>query len=395
MKKKLVLAYSGGLDTSYCVKYFSEEENMEVHTILVNTGGFSDEELKAVEEKSVKLGAKTHKTVTITQKYYDKCIKYLVFGNILKNNTYPLSVSSERTFQAIEIANYTKEIGADYIAHGSTGAGNDQVRFDLIFNLIIPKVEIITPVRDKILSREYEIKYLKMKGIEGDWTKSVYSLNQGIWGTSIGGKETLSSDKNLPEEAYLNQLTEKEPRNLEIEFENGEIVAIDGEKYSDKVEAIQKLNEIGGKYALGRGMHVGDTVLGSKGRVGFEAPAAMLMIEAHRTLEKYVLTKWQMHWKEQLANWYGMLLHEAQYLDPVMQNIEKFLEDTQKTVTGKVFLRLMPYHFVVDGIDSDFDMLNSKFGVYGEENKLWSGEDVKGFTKILSNQIKLHKSVTN
>ena len=395
MKKKLVLAYSGGLDTSYCVKFFSDEEDMDVHTILVNTGGFSDEELKAVEEKSIQLGAKSHKTVEITQKYYDKCIKYLVFGNILKNNTYPLSVSSERTFQAIEIANYTKEIGADYIAHGSTGAGNDQVRFDLIFNLIIPNVEIITPVRDKILSREYEIEYLKMKGIEGDWTKSVYSLNQGIWGTSIGGKETLSSDKNLPEEAYLNQLTEKEPRDLEIEFKDGEIVSIDGKQYSDKVEAIQKLNEIGGKYALGRGMHVGDTVLGSKGRVGFEAPAAMLMIEAHRTLEKYVLTKWQMHWKEQLANWYGMLLHEAQYLDPVMQNIEKFLEDTQKTVTGKVFLKLMPYHFVVDGVDSDFDMLNSKFGVYGEENKLWSGDDVKGFTKILSNQIKLHKSVTD
>jgi len=394
MKKKLVLAYSGGLDTSYCVKYFTDEENLEVHTILVNTGGFSAEQLKAVEEKAYKLGATTHKTVDVTQTYYQKCIKYLVFGNILKNNTYPLSVSSERTFQAIEIANYTKELNADFVAHGSTGAGNDQVRFDLIFNLLIPNVQIITPVRDKTLSRQSEIDYLKLKGFEADWTKSTYSINQGLWGTSIGGKETLTSSKTLPEHAYLNQVSQKEPQKLEIEFKNGEIESINGENYSDKIKAIQKLNEIGSKYALGRGMHVGDTILGSKGRVGFEAPAAMLTIEAHRTLEKYVLTKWQMHWKEQLANWYGMLLHEAQYLDPVMQNIEKFLEDTQKTVSGKVFITLYPYHFVVEGIESKYDMLSSKFGTYGEENTLWSGDDVKGFTKILSNQIKLFNAVT-
>ncbi|MEN8121525.1 MAG: argininosuccinate synthase domain-containing protein, partial [Bacteroidota bacterium] len=364
-KQKLVLAYSGGLDTSYCVKFFSEEENYEVHTVLVNTGGFSVEELKNVEEKAMRLGAKSHKNIDIVDKYYDKCIKYLVYGNILKNNTYPLSVSSERTFQAIEIANYAKELGTNLIAHGSTGAGNDQVRFDLTFKLIIPDVKIITPVRDEILSRESEINYLKMKGVEDDWKKSIYSINKGIWGTSIGGKETLSSNKTLPEEAYLNQLEEKEDTKLELGFDKGQLVSINGANYKNTIDAIQELNEIGGKYAIGRGMHVGDTVIGSKGRVGFEAPAAILIIESHRTLEKYVLSKWQMHWKDQLANWYGMLLHEAQYFEPVMRNIEKFMEDSQERVTGKVFINLMPYRFEIEGVESDFDMLNAKFGSYG------------------------------
>ncbi len=392
-KQKLVLAYSGGLDTSYIVKKFSEEEIYEVHTVLVNTGGFTDNELKIVEKKAIRLGAKSHKSIDIVAKYYEKCIKYLVYGNILKNNAYPLSVSSERTFQAIEIANYAKDLGTNLIAHGSTGAGNDQVRFDLVFKLIIPDVQIITPVRDEVLSRETEINYLRMKGIDEDWTKSVYSINKGIWGTSIGGKETLSSNKTLPEHAYLNQLEEKEAMQLELGFEKGQLVSINNDNYKNTIDAIHKLNEIGGKFAIGRGMHVGDTVIGSKGRVGFEAPAAILIIESHRTLEKYVLSKWQMHWKEQLANWYGMLLHEAQYFEPVMRNIEKFLEDSQERVTGRVIIKLMPYRFEIEGIESDFDMLNSKFGSYGEENKLWTGEDVKGFTHILANSIKIHQSL--
>lgn len=392
-KQKIVLAYSGGLDTSYIVKKFSEEGNYEVHTVLVNTGGFSAEELKAVEDKAIRLGAKSHKSIDITDKYYQKCIRYLVYGNVLKNNAYPLSVSSERTFQAIEIANYAKELGTNLIAHGSTGAGNDQVRFDLVFKLIIPDVQIITPVRDENLSREMEIDYLKENGIEGDWKKSIYSINKGIWGTSIGGKETLSSNKTLPEEAYLNQLEEKEAIQLELRFEKGQLVTINNDNYRNTVDAIQKLNEIAGKYAIGRGMHVGDTVIGSKGRVGFEAPAAVLIIESHRTLEKYVLSKWQMHWKEQLANWYGMLLHEAQYFDPVMRNIEKFLEDSQERVTGKVIVKLMPYRFEIEGVESDFDMLNAKFGSYGEESKLWTGEDVKGFTHILANSMFIHRSM--
>ncbi len=393
IKQKLVLAYSGGLDTSYCVKFFSDEKDYEVHTVLVNTGGFSESELKKVEEKAIKLGAKSHKSIDIIDKYYQKCIRYLVYGNILKNNAYPLSVSSERTFQAIEIANYAKELDTNLIAHGSTGAGNDQVRFDLVFKLIIPDVKIITPVRDEVLSRETEIKYLIKKGVDEDWTKSTYSINKGIWGTSIGGKETLSSNKTLPEEAYLNQLEEKEAMQLELGFEKGQLILIDNDNYKNTIDAIHKLNEIGGKYAIGRGMHVGDTVIGSKGRVGFEAPAASLIIESHRTLEKYVLSKWQMHWKEQLANWYGMLLHEAQYFEPVMRNIEKFLEDSQERVSGKVIVKLIPYRFEIQGIESDFDMLSSKFGSYGEENKLWTGQDVKGFTNILSNSMKIHQSL--
>jgi argininosuccinate synthase len=392
-QQKLVLAYSGGLDTSYIVKKFSEEGNYEVHTVLVNTGGFSAEELKTVEDKAIRLGAKSHKSIDITDKYYQKCIRYLVYGNVLKNNAYPLSVSSERTFQAIEIANYAKELGTNLIAHGSTGAGNDQVRFDLVFKLVIPDVQIITPVRDENLSRETEIDYLKNNGIEDDWKKSIYSINKGIWGTSIGGKETLSSNKTLPEEAYLNQLEEKEAVQIELGFDKGQLVSINRDNYKNTVDAIQNLNEIAGKYAIGRGMHVGDTVIGSKGRVGFEAPAAVLIIESHRTLEKYVLSKWQMHWKEQLANWYGMLLHEAQYFEPVMRNIEKFLEDSQERVTGKVIVKLMPYRFEIEGIESDFDLLNAKFGSYGEESKLWTGEDVKGFTHILANSMKIHQAV--
>ena len=392
MKEKLVLAYSGGLDTSYIVKKFSEEGKYEVHTVLVNTGGFTHEELEQVSAKALQLGAQTHKNIDITETYYQKCIRYMVYGNILKNNAYPLSVSSERTFQAIAIAEYAKEIDAQYIAHGSTGAGNDQVRFDLTFQMIIPNVKIITPVRDKVLSRESEIEYLKSHGVKGDWTKSEYSINKGLWGTSIGGKETLTSHKTLPEQAYLNQLQEKDAFKLNFSFKNGELISINNNSYKNKVEAISYLNKIGGKYAIGRGMHVGDTVIGSKGRVGFEAPAAVLIIEAHRMLEKHVLSKWQMYWKDQLANWYGMLLHEAQYFEPVMRNIEKFLEDSQQRVSGEVILTLYPYRFEIEGIKSDYDLANAKFGSYGEENTLWTGDDVKGFTKILSNSMFIHRS---
>ena len=393
MKEKLVLAYSGGLDTSYIVKKYSREDKYEVHTVLVNTGGFSKKELESVSQKALRLGAVSHKNIDITDNYYKNCIRYMVYGNILKNNAYPLSVSSERTFQAIEIAKYAKNIGAKYIAHGSTGAGNDQVRFDLTFRLIIPEAEIITPVRDDKLSREYEIKYLKKHGVEDDWKKSEYSINKGIWGTSIGGKETFFSEKALPENAYLNRLKENEPYNLRLGFKKGELISINGKDYTNTVEAIQYLNHIGGRYAIGRGMHVGDTVIGSKGRVGFEAPAAILIIEAHRMLEKHVLSKWQMYWKDQLANWYGMLLHEAQYFEPVMRNIEKFLEDSQQRVTGDVFITLYPYRFDIEGIKSDYDLADAKFGNYGEENTLWTGDDVKGFTKILANSMFMYRSL--
>lgn len=389
-KKKVVLAFSGGLDTSFAVKYLSEELGYEVHTAIANTGGFSEEELKAIAERSKKLGAASHATLDITKDYYDKSIKYMIAGNVLRNGTYPISVSSERTFQAIATIEYAKKIGADAIAHGSTGAGNDQVRFDLTFQILAPEIEIITPTRDLTLTREYEIDYLKKHGYEADFNKMEYSINKGLWGTSIGGKETLKSEKTLPEEAYPSQVTETKPEKLTISFKEGEISAVNGKEFKNPVDAIREVERIGARFGIGRDMHIGDTIIGIKGRVGFEAAGPMLIISAHKMLEKHTLTKWQQYWKEQVAGWYGMFLHEAQYLEPVMRDIEKMLESSQRNVTGTVELTLRPYSFTLVGVDSPFDLMKTDFGEYGEINKAWSADDVKGFTKILSNQMKIY-----
>ncbi|MGE0020335.1 MAG: argininosuccinate synthase [Draconibacterium sp.] len=393
MNKKLVLAFSGGLDTSFCVKYLKEEKGFEIYTAIANTGGFSEEELKKIEERAYRLGSEKHVTLDVTNEYYEKCIRYMVFGNVLRNNTYPISVSSERIFQAIATINYAKEIGAGYIAHGSTGAGNDQVRFDLAFQVLAPEIEIITPIRDLMLSRQEEIDYLKKHGVVEDYTKMAYSINQGLWGTSVGGKETLTSDKGLPSEAYPSQLEATEEKLLELGFEQGELKTIDGKSYKSGAAIIQALEEIASKYAVGRDVHVGDTIIGIKGRVGFEAAAPLIIIKAHHLLEKHTLTKWQTYWKEQLGNWYGMFLHEALYLEPVMRNIETFLEATQENVTGKVFVKLKPYRFELQGIESEHDLMNSGFGEYGETVKAWTADDVKGFTKILSNSLKIYHTV--
>nr|WP_319270475.1 argininosuccinate synthase domain-containing protein [uncultured Draconibacterium sp.] len=393
MSKKLVLAFSGGLDTSFCVKYLKEEKGYDVYTAIANTGGFSDEELKAIEERALALGAVEHITLDVTNEYYEKCIRYMVFGNVLRNNTYPISVSSERAFQAIAIIEYAKEIDAKYIAHGSTGAGNDQIRFDLTFQVLAPEIEIITPTRDMLLTRQYEIDYLKKYGFEADFTKMEYSINQGLWGTSVGGKETLTTDKNLPEEAYPSQLEATEEKTIELGFEKGELVSLDGEFYENGPDVIRALEAVASKYAIGRDTHVGDTIIGIKGRVGFEAAAPLITIKAHHLLEKHTLTKWQSYWKEQLGNWYGMFLHEAMYQEPVMRNIEDFLESTQENVTGKVIVKLKPYHFELVGIESEHDLMNSGFGQYGETVEAWTADDVKGFTKILSNSLKIYNKV--
>ena len=391
---KVVLAFSGGLDTSYCVKYLKHDKNLEVHSAIVNTGGFSEEELKTIEEKAYDLGVKSHVTLEETTSYYDNIIKYLIFGNVLKNNTYPLSVSAERTHQAMALAKYANTVGAKYIAHGSTGAGNDQVRFDLVFQLIAPELEILTPIRDQQLSRKEEIDYLASHGVDVQWEKAKYSINKGLWGTSVGGDETLTSHQTLPEEAYPSPLVEKETKTIKLSFKEGEFCGIDGQSMTP-VQAIQTLEDIANKYAIGRDMHVGDTIIGIKGRVGFEAAAASIIIKAHHTLEKHTLSKWQLHWKEQLGSWYGMFVHESQYNEPVMRNIEAFLTDSQKTVTGDVIVELLPYRFVVVGVESDHDLMRSDFGEYGEINKAWSGEDVKGFTKILANPMKIYENVNN
>jgi argininosuccinate synthase len=394
-KKKVVLAFSGGLDTSFCAKYLAEDLGYEVHTAIANTGGFSDAELKVIEERAYKLGAKSHATLDITNEYYEKSIKYMVFGNVLRNGTYPISVSSERIFQAIAIIEYAKKIGAHSVVHGSTGAGNDQVRFDLTFQILAPEIEIITPTRDMVLTREYEINYLKEHGYEADFKKMEYSINKGLWGTSIGGKETLHSEQTLPESAYPSQVTASGEETLKITFEKGEIAAVNGKTFDNKVDAIRLVEAIGSKFGIGRDMHIGDTIIGIKGRVGFEAAGPLLIIAAHKMLEKHTLTKWQQYWKDQIGTWYGMFLHEAQYLEPVMRDMEQFLSSTQQNVNGTVELTLRPYSYTLVGVDSPFDLMKTDFGEYGEVNKAWSADDVKGFTKILGNQMKIYYNVQN
>lgn len=392
--KKLVLAYSGGLDTTYCAVQLSQA-GYEVHAVTIQTGGFSDEELQEIERRALALGVASFKLIDVTQHYYDSCIKHLVFGNVLKNNVYPLSVSAERMVQAMAIADYTKLLGADYVAHGSTGAGNDQVRFDMVFQAVIPGVQIITPIREQKLSREEEISFLKANGVAFNFEKAQYSINKGLWGTSVGGKETLTSGQYLPESAWPTQVTAHEPMNITLHFNNGELRGIDDDASMDPVSAIQQLQAMAQPYGIGRDIHVGDTIIGIKGRVGFEAAAPLIIIKAHHLLEKHTLTKWQLYWKDQLSSWYGNWLHEGMMLDPTMRNIECFLSDTQKNVTGKVFVTLQPYHFTVTGVDTPHDLMNNKFGAYGEMNNSWSGNDVKGFAKIFGNQVSIYHAVNN
>ncbi len=389
----IVLAYSGGLDTTYCAVYLNKIKNLEVHAVTINTGAFTDEDIIALEKKAKSIGVKSFICIDVREEYYQDCIKFMIFGNVLKNGTYPLSVSSERVVQAITIAKYAKDLGISTIAHGSTGAGNDQVRFDMIFNHILPEVKIITPIRDLKLSREAEIEFLKENGVEYDFEKAKYSVNKGIWGTSVGGKETLTSNQNLPEEAWPTQVIETGSQDVVLSFQKGELVALNGEIFSSSVKAIEKLQDMAQPYGIGRDIHVGDTIIGIKGRVGFEAAAPTIIIKAHHLLEKHVLTKWQLFWKDQLSAWYGNSLHEGQMLDPTMRDMEAFFENTQENVTGEVYLTLMPYRFVLNGIRSKHDLMSDKFGSYGEMNNSWSGEDVKGFTKIIGNQTSIFHQV--
>jgi argininosuccinate synthase len=392
-KKKALLAFSGGLDTSFCAVYLTRELGYEIHTITVNTGGFSKAEEIDIENRAINLGSVSHKTVDVTAKFWDDCLRFLVFGNVLKNNTYPLSVSAERLFQALAIANYAAEIDVDAVVHGSTGAGNDQVRFDMVLHTLVPSLQVLTPIRDLKLSREAEIEFLKKHGVEMNFEKAMYSINKGIWGTSVGGKETLTSNLPLPDDAWPTPVTSTEKKTIKISFKKGIPVALDNTTFNHPTELVQALNALGGSYGIGRDIHVGDTIIGIKGRVGFEAPAPIMLIKAHHTLEKHVLTKWQLFWKDQLSDWYGNWLHEGQFLDPTMRNVEKFLEDTQESVSGDVWISLQPYHFTVDGIESDYDLMSSEFGKYGEMNTGWTGEDVKGFTKIFGNQTFIYHKV--
>jgi argininosuccinate synthase len=392
--EKVVLGFSGGLDTTYCVKYLTEDKGLEVHSVVVNTGGFNEEELKKIEAHAYALGVKSHTTVDAVKGYYDSIIKYLIYGNVLKNNTYPLSVSAERLSQALHIAAHVKKLGANKVAHGSTGAGNDQVRFDMIFQIMIPGVEILTPIRDLQLSREAEITYLKEKGVQMNFEKAAYSINKGLWGTSVGGKETLQSKGILPESAWPTPMTkEGEQEEMVIGFEKGEIKSVNNKIFSHPTEAIQFIQSIASAYGIGRDIHVGDTIIGIKGRVGFEAAGPMVILKAHHALEKHVLTKWQLSWKDQLAQFYGNWLHEGQILDPVMRDIEAYLTSAQAQVTGTVSIQLYPYRFQIIGIESDNDLMSAKFGKYGEMNTGWTGNDVRGFTKIFGNQVSIFHQI--
>lgn len=393
MKKQVVLAFSGGLDTSFCVKYLSEEKGYKVHTLTVNTGGFDQKEVAEIETRARQLGVASHKTVDETRNYYEKVIRFLIYGNILKNNTYPLSVSAERMSQALATANYAKELKADAVAHGSTGAGNDQVRFDMILNILVPGIEIITPIRELKLSREAEITFLKEKGVDMNFSKAMYSINKGIWGTSVGGRETLSSLGMLPEEAWPTPVTKTGSETVVLSFRRGELVSVNGQEFEHPTLAIQYLQSVAAPYGIGRDVHVGDTIIGIKGRVGFEAAAPMLVLKGHHSLEKHVLTKWQLSWKDQLAQFYGNWLHEGQYLDPVMRDIEAFLSHSQENVSGEVHIQLFPYRFQVLGIESAYDLMSSRFGKYGEMNLGWTGDDVKGFSKIFGNQTMIYHQV--
>lgn len=388
----VVLAFSGGLDTSFCVKYLSVEKKLKVYTVFVNTGGYEKIDLENLEKKSYKLGAVNHINIDKTLDFYEKCIKYMVFGNMLKNKTYPLSVSSERVFQAIATAIYAKEVGASYVAHGCTAAGNDQVRFDMIFQIFVPDKEILSPIRDLKLSRKEEIDYLARFGINLPFKKAKYSINKGIWGTSISGSETLTSNKILPDNAFTSSLKKEKKQKYILEFKKGEIVKINDELLNP-LDAIKKIEDIASQFAIGRGYHTGDTIIGIKGRIGFEAAAPLVIIKAHETLEKHTLTKWQIYWKDQIANWYGMMLHEGHYLDPVMRDMEVFLTNTQKTVSGKVWVSFYPYRFEIEGIESKYDLMNNDSAVYGEELNAWSFDEAKGFAKILSNQTKIYHTL--
>jgi argininosuccinate synthase len=394
MKKKVVLAYSGGLDTTFCAVYL-QNAGYDVHAITVQTGGFTAQEIKDIGTRAKAIGVTSFKVADVTDKYYQTCIRFLVYGNVLKNNTYPLSVSAERMVQAMAVAEYAREIGAEAVAHGSTGAGNDQVRFDMVFQSMLPGVQIITPIRDQKLSREEEVEYLANNSIPFDATKAAYSINKGLWGISVGGKETLTSNQYLPEDAWPTPVTREEPIEVVLHFVKGELTGINEQTNISPVAAIQQLQDLAQPFGIGREIHVGDTIIGIKGRVGFEAAAPLIIIKAHHLLEKHTLTKWQLYWKDQLAGWYGTSLHEGQMLDPVMRNIETFLEDTQTNVTGKAFVTILPHRFLLKGIDSPYDLMSSQFGTYGEMNNGWTGDDVKGFARIFGNQVSIFHSVNS
>ncbi len=381
----IVLAFSGGLDTSFCVPSLRETYGEPVYTVTVNTGGIDEDEAVAIERRSKDLGAEKHVLIDARRDLFDEHLSYLVKGNVLRGGVYPLCVGPERVTQARKAIDAARDTGARAVAHGSTGAGNDQVRFDVALRLLAADLEIITPIRSLGLSRQDTTSYLRDRGYDVPEKTTTYSINRGLWGTTIGGRETLSTTNPLPEDAYPDTVSPADapddPLVIEIAFEKGIPTALDGESMSP-VSIVETLNSRGGAHGVGRGIHVGDTIMGIKGRVGFEAPAPVILIDAHRELEKIVLTRWQRFQKDHLADFYGQLLHEGQHFDPVMRDIEAFLDSSQESVTGSVRVRLFKGNVQVLGCDSPYSMFDAGVATYGETNELWDGRDAQGFAQI-------------
>jgi len=381
-----ILAYSGGLDTSFCIPFIREKYGYDVATVMVDTGGFTDADFKQAEERTQALGAASHTVVDGRAEVFDRYVKYMLMGNVLRGGVYPLCVAAERVVQASMVAEYAVKHNAAAIAHGSTGAGNDQTRFDVAANVLAPGLKMVAPVREHSLTRQQETDYLAKHGLQIEAKTTAYSINAGMWGVTIGGKETHDSATTVPDEVFeLAGASDPsaKPRTLRVSFEYGVPTAIDGEKL-DPVELIARLNALGMTYALGRGVHLGDTIVGIKGRVAFVAPAALMLINAHRELEKLVLTKWQRFWKDHVADFYGTMLHEGQPFDPALRDVEAMLESSQQRVTGDATLELRYGSFRVGGVSSPHSMMSAASGKYGEEFSLWTGQDAAGYGKILS-----------
>jgi argininosuccinate synthase len=383
-KKPLILAFSGGLDTSYCVISL-KEQGYDIITVTVDTGGFSPQEQEEISAQSEKLGALKHIFIDAKQDLYDHIITYLIKGNVLRGGVYPLCAGAERYVIAEKIVEIAKQENASYAAHGSTGAGNDQVRLDVAFRVLMPELTVLTPIRDLELSREEEIQYLRDHGIEVSAERKDYSINQGIIGITIGGKETTGSWESPPDSVYpgITPIAETpdHPAHLTLSFDKGLLSALDGTKMIG-MDILAELAKRGGEHGVGKAVHLGDTILGIKGRVAFAAPALLIAIRAHRELEKLVLTRMQAFWKQTLAEVYGTGLHEAQYYDPAMRDIETYLDSTQQRVTGDVKVQLFKGNIIIEGCKGPYSLLDRKVATYGEENVLWTGQDAVGFGKI-------------
>lgn len=394
-KGKVVLAFSGGLDTTFCVAYL-KEQGYQIITVTVDTGGFSKKEAGEIALKAKLLGANKHFFLDGRQIFFDKFISYIIKGNILRGSVYPLCAGTERLVIAQKLVELAKRVNAKYIAHGSTGAGNDQIRFDVALKVLAADLTVLTPIRELSVSREKEVEFLKKHNITVSSATKSYSINKGLLGVTIGGSETKGSWESLLDNIYPGiksiEKTPDNPTTLIISFNQGLPVAINGKKMNG-VEIMLYLSKIGGDYGVGKNIHLGNTIIGIKGRVAFAAPAAIILINAHRELEKLVQTKWQSFWKETLSDFYGSLLHEALYFDPAMRDIEVMIDSSQKYVTGDVRVKLFKGNIIIEGVKSDYSLMDAKVATYGEENLMWSGEDVKGFSKIYGMQSMLAAKV--